>query len=191
MTGTALISAPDLATAQRELARMKSALAGWLKYRQMNDAVRAGIRPAKRPLPPRSPVLEQRLATQLAALLHQVMPDAVLPATDLTQTPDAAVQLAQIALGQIVPPNTTPAAVGALSNGVLMAAIIVGGLLLTVTTAIKSNAEAAEAQEHYACIQAGACTDYGFWVKAAALVGAGWLAWTKLGGKAAWEKHMR
>jgi hypothetical protein len=50
-----------------------------------------------------------------------------------------------------------------------------------VTTAIKTAADVAKDKEEKACIQAGACTDYGFWLKAGGVTALLWLAWRELG----------
>lgn len=180
-----MISQAEITKAAAELERMKGALRAWLKYRTLNDAVLAGQIPAGK-----SPELAQRavavarqqnaavdarLAQQLSALLAATMPNARLPSPD---APGAAVALAKIALGE------QPAALAGpfgLSTGGITALAIVAGVLLMVTTAIKSNADLAAEKERLACIQAGACTDSGFWLKWAAIVGVGWFAWTHLG----------
>jgi hypothetical protein len=59
--------------------------------------------------------------------------------------------------------------------------LIVGGLLLAVTTAVKTAADVAKEREHYACIQAGACTDYGFWLKWAGIGTLAYFAWNDMG----------
>lgn len=59
--------------------------------------------------------------------------------------------------------------------------LIVGGLLIAVTTAIKTAADVAKDSEEKACIQAGACTDYGFWLKAGGVTALVWFAWRELG----------
>lgn len=161
------ITTSDVAKAQRELDRMKSALKRWMKYRTINDITQPGKLDAQRQLG------DQRLAVQLSTLLKQVMPQAQLPLASYGNV----VALAQIATGELVPPSASPISL----NGWMWPAIIVGAVALTVTSAIKTNADAAADQEHFACIQSGACTDYGFWLKAASVVGLSWFAWTKLG----------
>jgi hypothetical protein len=46
-----------------------------------------------------------------------------------------------------------------------------------VTTVIRTMAEVAEEKERLACVQAGACTDYGFWLKAGGVAALVWVAW--------------
>jgi hypothetical protein len=129
--------------------------------------------------------VEQDLATKLAALLGELVPDAKLPNADLRYNPDAAVQLAQIAITGVIPTQAASpqAASGWLSapHPWLWPALIVGAVLLTVTTAIKTAADVAKDREEKACIEAGACTDYGFWLKAGGVVAIAWFAWRELG----------
>lgn len=195
-------SSPKVAHARMELARMRSALRSWLTYRAKNDLVMAGGVPKGREGKLRADAriiisdarsrgtlanpghvdvttteLEQKLATQIHTLLSELMPNARLPNPDVRQNPRAAVELAQIALGdRVLAPG-----LGNISTVPWLPIAIVGGVLLTITTAIKSHAELAAERERIACIKAGACTDYGFWLKVAALAGIGWFAWTQLG----------
>jgi hypothetical protein len=186
------ISAADVRTAASQLAQMRGSLSSWLKYRGLNDRVLAGTLQTNKPAAyaqgviasTRDPALERNLAVQLNALLSRVMPGYPLPSVD---APNAAVQLAQLALqgGTTV---SSPAATGSLLGGGhpwLWPVLIVAGLLLVVTSAIKTSADAATERERIACIEAGACTDYGFWLKAGAIGVAAWLLWTHLGGKEA------
>lgn len=187
------ISTSDVSKASAELARMRRSLSSWLKYRQMNDAVMAGTRPTKKPLAYAQQVVatsrdyatEQKLANQLHILLEQVYPDSQLPNPDLGGNANAAVQLAQIAISGTAPPaSASPTATGGLMTGMppwLLPVLIVSGLLIAVVTAINSAADVAKEKEQYACIEAGACTDYGFWLKAAAVAGIGYLVWFELG----------
>lgn len=186
-TTMAPVSTLEVQKATAELRKMRGALAQWLKYRRMNDEVTQGVRATKKPralavqiiAQQRDLATEQKLADQLHTLLSEVMPDAALPAPSVQANPLAAVQLAQIAItGQPPPTTSTPTATGS-TQPWLWPVLIVGGLLLAVTTAISSYADVAKSQEQYACIQAGACTDYGFWLKAAAVVGLGWFLWTQ------------
>jgi hypothetical protein len=181
----------DVQRAKLELGRMKTALKSWLAYRQRNDLVLAGSAPEGRKLRPgakllvaaaRDPSLEQKLATQIHTLLSEVMPDAKLPNPDVRANPHAAVELAQIVTGDRVV-QTGLAGIGIASVGHIpwLPLAIVGGVLLAITTAIKSQADLAAEKERIACIQAGACTDYGFWLKWGAIATVGYLAWTKWG----------
>lgn len=188
---TATITTGEVQKAAAELARMRGALTGWLKYRSLNDQVMAGTARVRKPLPyaqhvvsQRDMAVEQDLATKLAALLGAVMPGQPLPNADLHDNPQAAVQLAQIALrgGSVVSsPTATGSILGGGGHPWLWPALIVGGLLLTVTTAIKTAADVAKDREEKACIEAGACTDYGFWLKAGGAVALAWFAWEKMG----------
>ena len=185
----AAITTNDVQTAASELARMRGSLKRWLKYRALNDAVLAGTAKTKKPLPyaqrtvasRRDGAVEQDLADRLHSLLSSMFPDAQLPAAD---APGAAVALAQIAVtGQVPVGSTSPAATGGLglTHPWLWPVLIVGGLLLVVTTAIRSAADVAAQKEQDACIEAGACTDYGFWLKAGGVTVIGWFAWKELG----------
>lgn len=189
------ITTTDVQKAALELAKMRRSLAAWLKYRTINDSVLAGtIASIRKPLPYAQRVIagsrnmanEQDLADKLNTLLAQLMPGQALPNANVSTNPNAAVQLAQIALqgaqGQVM--QSAAATSGFLatpSHPWLWPVLIVGGLLMVVTTAIKSSADVAKDQEEKACIEAGACTDYGFWLKAGGIVALTWFAWTQLG----------
>lgn len=186
------LTTTDVKTAAAEIARMRGALTRWLKFRAANDAVLAGTaKRLKKPLAyaqrtvsaKRDMALEQDLADRLHALLSSMFPDAQLPAADLSGNPNAAVQLAQIAVSGKVPgaAATAPAMSGLGTHPWLWPVLIVGGLLLVVTTAIKSAADLAAQKEQDACIEAGACTDYGFWLKAGGITVLTWFAWKELG----------
>ncbi len=196
-TATAMTTM-DVHQAAVELAKMKRSLKSWLKYRQLGDAILAGTAPSlKKPLAYAQNIIlsyrtnvaavtDQDLANKLYALLSEVMPDAQLPSADLTANPTATSDLAQIAITGQAPLASTVATPTATSGvGVthpwLWPVLIVGGLLLAVTTAIKSAADVASQSEHDACIEAGACTDYGMWLKAGGIVMLAWFAWTQLG----------
>lgn len=174
------ITAPDVARARAKLARMQRSLVEWLRFRQLNDLAATGKAAATRPeIAARAaaarPTTELALARQLHALLAELMPDAQLPAPEAS---NAAAALAQIAISGTT--NTrAPQAQGAawLSWPVL----IVGGLLLAITTAIKSSADLAKERERLACVQAGACTDYGFWLKVGGIAAIAFVAWHHFG----------
>lgn len=179
------ISKDDVVKARRELDRMLGSLKGWLRYRTLNDQVAAGKAPSKLPAKvaaqavsaERDWTTEQKLANQLYLLLGELHPDAKLPNPSVAQNPDAAVQLALIAIKG----PTALAAPAATGIVWMWPVLIVGGLLLAVTTAIRSMADVAKEKERLACVRAGACTDYGFWLKAGGLVMLGWFAWTQTG----------
>ena len=178
---TKAITKTDVQRARVELDRMRGALKGWLKYRTLNDAVVAGTAPTSKPRAyaievisqGRDAAAEQRLAKQLYVLLSEMMPDAQLPDANLAMNPQAAVQLATIALNGQAPAGPTPQ--GAIAWW--WPAIIAGAALLTVTTIVKTSAETAQEKERLACVQAGACTDYGFWLKAGGIAALVWVAW--------------
>jgi len=179
---SAVVSAGDVKQAKLELDHMKRSLQSWLKYRTLNDAVAAGTAPTKKPRRYAATVVtqsrdwagEQRLANQLAVLLAESFPDAKIPDANVTSNPQAAVQLAQIAINGPGPTASSPEAQGFVW---LWPVLIVGGLLLAVTTAIKTAADVAKDKEEKACIEAGACTDYGFWLKAGGIAALAWVAW--------------
>ena len=153
------ITTTEVQRAAAELARMRRALAGWLKYRSLNDRVMLGTAPVRKPLSyaqrvvaQRDGEVEQDLANKLSALLASVMPGQSLPNANLSANPQGAVQLAQIALqggaGRIVSsPTATGNIMAAGGHPWLWPALIVGGLLLTVTTAIKTAADVAKDRE--------------------------------------------
>lgn len=196
---TTAITTQEVQTAAAELARMRRSLAAWLRYRTLNDRVLAGTAKVRKPLAyaqrvvasGRDMAAEQDLATKLSALLGRLLPGQPLPGADLSVNPQGAVQLAQIALtGASVTssPTATGGIFGAGGHPWMWPVLIVGGLLLLATTAIKTAADVAKDQEEKACIEAGACTDYGFWLKAGGLVALAWFAWEKLGVKGAFNK---
>ena len=177
-----LVSKNDVQRAKLELDRMRRSLAGWLKYRELNDAVVAGTAPTNKPRAFAAEVIaqgrdwnaEQKLAKQLSVLLAETMPDVPLPDANIATNPQAAVQLAKIALNGSASVSS-PQATGAIAWW--WPAIIVGGLLLAVTTAIRSSAEVAKQKEYYSCVQAGACTDQGKWLKWGGIAALAFVAW--------------
>jgi hypothetical protein len=181
MATTTALSTSDVARARVELDKMRRSLAGWLKYRTLNDAVVSGAAPTTKPRAYAVEVIstgrdwsaEQRLAKQLYVLLSEVMPGVQLPNPDVSVNPSAAVQLARIALEGPTP--SSPASQGAIAWW--WPAIIAGALLMTVTTIVKTSADTAREKERLACIQAGACTDYGFWLKAGGVAALVYVAW--------------
>ncbi len=185
--------------AKAELAKMKKSLVGWLKYRGINDQI-AGGQAGAVPTPllrrpgaavPSAAVMairlrrdraddEIELATQLHALLSEVFDAASLPDPDVTKNPQAAVQLAQIAISGALPGTATaPGAQGFIWMWPLV--IVIGAIAFVTITAIRSAADSAEEKERLACIEAGKCTDTGFWIKVGALAVAGWVVWDKMG----------
>lgn len=188
------ITPQDVNAAAAELARMRASLSSWLRYRSLNDRVLAGTARVRKPMSyaqrvvaaRRDMSIEQDLATKLNALLRVVLPGQPLPDSNMATNPMAAVQLAQLAImgGTAV---SSPTATGGIlsassaSHPWLWPVLIVGGVVVLVVTAIKTAADVAKDQEEKACIEAGACTDYGFWAKAGGLALLAWLAWEKFG----------
>jgi hypothetical protein len=119
------------------------------------------------------------MATQLYELLSATIGPEGLPSPELSKDPDATVRLAQIAL------NGTPLSEAASpqAQGILPLLIVAGGVVLVASSAISSMADLAAEKERIKCIQSGACTDYGFWLKVGAVGFVGWFAWEKLGFK--------
>jgi hypothetical protein len=194
-TATSIITKDQAVAAKRELARMKRSLTKWLHYRSINDQVAAGASAAvKSPLlklpganPPPAVVQKAKLASirsdesTLALQLHQLLSE-VFDAGQLPspEGPNAAVALAQIAIaGKLPGESPTPTAVGFL--WMWPAVIVVGGIVLVLTTLIRSNADVAMEKERLECIKAGKCTDTGFWLKVGAVGLVGWIAWDKAG----------
>jgi hypothetical protein len=178
---TTLVGKADVQKAKSEIDRMKRSLSGWLKYRTLNDAVVAGTAPTSKPrayarevvLQSRDMAAEQQLAKQLYVLLAESLPGVQLPDPNVTANPQAAVQLAMIAIHGPAP--SSPQAQGAWYTSWPL--LVVGGLLLAITTAIKSSADVTKEKERLACIQAGACTDSGFFLKVGGVALLVWVAW--------------
>jgi hypothetical protein len=190
MAAAAQLSTVDVARSQTELNRMKHSLAKWLKRRAMVDQVAQGVLPTSKPVAYAAQIAtnaqslrnEQQLANQIHILLEQVNPDATLPNPDLSANADGAVQLAKMVLGIADPATAAPTATGLWGMAPWMLPVIIASaLLIGITTAIKSAADVASQKEQDACIEAGACTDYGTWLKWAAIVGLAWFAWEKMG----------
>lgn len=178
----ALVSKDAVTKAKVELDRMRRSLASWLKYRKLNDAVVAGTAPTKKPRAFASAVIsqsrdwaaEQKLAKQLHVLLSECLPDTPLPEPDIQKNPNAAVQLATIAINGPGGSVSSPTTQGFIW---MWPVLIVGGLLLAVTTVVKTLADVQKEKERLACVQAGACTDHGFWLKAGGIAALVYVAW--------------
>lgn len=187
MAQTPAITTTQVQRASRELEGMKRSLAAWLSFRKRNDAVLAGA-PSRLPPPlarqailsSRNMVVEQELSSRLHTLLAELGVKG-LPDPNVHTNPAAAVQLAQLALAGGAPAMGGIFSAASSSHPWLWPVLIVGGLLLAVTTAVKTAADVATERERYACIQAGACTDYGFWLKAGGVSLLAWFAWKELG----------
>jgi len=185
----------DQAKAAAVLRQMRRSLSRWLRVRRALDQYIAGDRPAPilgrraRPLPPRVAKVglqqdrfrtEQDLANQLYALLQDCgIPAIQLPSPDVSKDSEAAVKLATIAVAGKTP-DEVPAAQ---AQGIVWFALAIpaAAVVLMWSYYVKSKADAAAEAERLRCIQAGACTDYGFWLKWAAVAGLGWFAWDKMG----------
>jgi hypothetical protein len=184
------VTAAEKLRAESELRLMRGALRGWLKYRNINNAVSTGRAKAK--VPPglakkmldssRDWALEQRLAKQLYVLLAEVWDAQLLPDPDVSKNPNAAVQLAEIAIaGRLPAESKTP---GPEAQGLIWlwpAVAVVGLVLFTVVYKIRSDADLALEREKELSIRLGARTDYGFWLKVGSITLIAWLAWDKFG----------
>lgn len=191
--------------AEAALKQMQRSLKGWLKFRKKLDAYVAGEVKAPalfrrtKPLPPNTVAVtlrndryagEQDLADTLYSLLTETgCPASALPSPNVAKDPDAAVKLAQIAIASKCPQDV----VSPQSTGIVwfVLAIPIAGVVLVISQFIKSKAEVEKEKERLRCIQAGACTDAGFWLKIGAVATLSWLAWDKFGLREAVEKRKK
>lgn len=190
---TTAITAAEVQKASAELAKMRKSLTSWLRYRTINDQVLAGTLQTKVPATyakqvvasSRSQAVEQDLASKLHALLSVVMKGQALPESNLSLNPRGAVELAQLAIAGAAAVSGPTATSGFLTAAQpwLWPVLIVGGLMLVITTAIATAADVAKDREEKACIMAGACTDYGFWLRAGGVAFLAWFIWNEAGGK--------
>ncbi len=157
------ITVTEKAQAEREIKKMRSALEKWLKYRTLLGTPATDATP-----------VEQRLGKRLYILLCEMFDSSKLP-------PESAViQLAQIAVaGKLSNESATPSAVGFI--WLWPAVAVVGLVMLTVVTKIRSDADDAADERKTQCIMAGKCTDTGFWLKVGGAALIAWLAWEKFG----------
>lgn len=136
------MSTSSRALAQRELAKMKSVLAKWLRVCEQLEEAANGLRPAK--MSPeavrllinahRDPVAEERLATQLRSFLGEVLD----PATVNLNALDAKA-LAEIVVTGKLP--TTAAGLQAQGIGPLILLVILGGAGWAISRTVSSYAE--------------------------------------------------
>jgi len=193
------ITAAQAQAGKVELAKMKRSLASWLKYRSMNDQIAAGgasslptplLKTPGASTPPAAVMSlrlrrerfadESELAAQLHTLLAEVFDGGTLPDPDVQKNPNAAVELAKIAIaGKLPGEAAAPTAAGFIWMWPLV--IVVGAIAFVITTAIRSSADVAKEKERLECIKAGKCTDTGFWLKVGALTVVGWIVWDKMG----------
>jgi hypothetical protein len=185
MASTA-ITTGDVRSAKIALDAMRGSLRDWIVLRARNDLIAAGKIHTNKPVAYARQVIEQnrdmshegKLAKQLYVLLTESFPDSAssIPMPDVSVDPNAAVALAKIAVSGKVPASASAASVGAV-NLTSWPVLIVGGLLLAFTSAIGTAADVAKEKERIACIEAGACTDYGFWLKAGGVAALFYVAW--------------
>lgn len=168
------------AKASESIKGMQKSLKRWLGYRNAMNAA-AGKMPAEAVAKLRRDRLatEQALANHLHGLLTECgASGSAIPTADVSADPDAAAKLAEIAiLGKAPDGSTMPQATGFF----WLLAIPVAGVVLIVSQWIKGKADLAMEQERRRCIESGACTDEGFWLKWGAIAVLGWLAWDKFG----------
>lgn len=181
------VTAEEKRKAEAELRGMKRSLKGWLKYRDRINAVATGRLKGKVPAHVarimvernRDWAREQTLALELYALLSEMMDPQRLPDPDLSKDPDAAAKLARIAIAGKVEGEGAAEAQGVF--WLWPAVVVVGLVMFAIVTKIRSDADVLKEQARMECIKAGACTDYGFWLKVGGMVMVGWFAWEKLG----------
>lgn len=197
----------DKKQAEVALKSMQRSLKSWLKDRQIMDQYVAGKRsapklfrnPGSKPLPPSVVAAtlrseryadEQDLAETLYALLTECgMDPSSLPGPDVARDPDAAAKLAVIAI------KGKPAAdvASAQAQGIVWFVLLipVAAVVMVISHAITSKADIAKQKERLRCIESGACTDSGFWLKMGAIAVTAWLAWDKFGLRKAIQKRTK
>ncbi len=159
------VSKIEKATADREIKKMRSALEKWLRYRTLLELSPATLSP-----------VEVRLGQRLYVLLSEMFDAQTLPAASDT------VALARVAVsGKLANETAAPHPTGLGLIWMWPAVAVVGLVLLTVVTKIRSDADDAADARKTECIMAGKCTDYGFWLKVGGVAAVAWLAWEKLG----------
>ena len=191
--------------AEAAVKQMRGSLKGWLKLRKRMDEYVAGkvkapvlFRRAK-PLPPAvvgATLREERYADEqdLAETLHALLVETgmdpqSLPVPDVGRDPDAAAKLATI----VIKGKTPSEAASAQAQGVVwfVLAIPIAGVVLVISQYLKSKADVAKEKERIRCIESGACTDSGFWLKIGAVSLTAWLAWDKFGLREAVAKRKK
>lgn len=191
------VSPAESAKAEREIRRMRSSLKSWLKYRRLNDAVAAGEVKTRLPREVAARVVgeydlegEQKLADKLHALLSEMFDASSLPDPDVSEDHNAAVKLAKIAIKGKVPSE----AQGPSAQGIVWmwpVVVVVGGLLFTITTVVRARADVQKEKERIKCIESGACTDYGFWLKMGGGLLTAWIIWDKFGAREAVQRRFK
>lgn len=173
-------AAPTPAQAMAQLEKMTKALRKWLSYRKANDEQAVTQAEVQR-LQRSRRADEQALCDKLYALLMQAgFKETQLPVPDIQLDPNTAVELAELVLS-----GETP---GPEAQGFLWLLIPIAGLAWVISSAIKSQADLAAEKERIRCIESGACTDYGFWLKVGGISLAAYLAWDKFGIKEFFKK---
>ena len=174
---------------RQALNNMRGELKSWLRFRRMNDDVATGKakgkisrgRAAQRLPAIRDWDREQVLANDLYTLLAEVMDPRELP--DPSKT-GSAVVLAEIVVAGKLPDETSPSDIGIIW---LWPAVVIFGVgAMVIMYKIKSDAEVLMQKEKMECIKTSgwlACAEAIDFIKIAAVGGAIWFAWEKLGVK--------
>lgn len=192
---TQAITSQTAQKAKAELGKMRASLAGWLRYRRINDEIASG-RSLPRPLLAKPTAKRQtaaafglqlaqtrasdeaKLASRLHLLLSEVFDAQGLPEPDIRKNPNAAVELAEIAIaGKLPGKDAAPEAAGFVWLWPMV--VVVGVIAFVITSKIRSDAEVAKERERLECIKQGACTDTGFWLKVGAVGLIAWFVWNK------------
>ena len=187
---------PNQKKADAQLRSMKSKLTRWLKVRKHMDKYAAGLvppatlrKPGTKPVPPQVVAAslkperyegEQDLANAVYNLLVETgVSPAAIPSPDVKKHPDAAVHVVEFALQGKAPSEVN----GPQAQGVVwfVLAIPIAGIVFFLSHMVSKKAEVEMEKERLRCIEAGACTDSGFWLKIASMGVIGWFAWEKVG----------
>jgi hypothetical protein len=184
---SSVVTASEKSKAEAAIRGMRKSLKQWITFRSLLNDQAAGLRPSKLPISvvrnmiaTRDVALEQRMASRLHVLLSEMFDPSSLPNPNMQQNPQAAVELAQIAIaGKLSDDVVGPTDIGMV--WLWPAVAVVGAVLVTVMFKIKSDADVLKDQAHNQCVMSGGCTDYGFWLKLGGVAAVAWLAWEKVG----------
>lgn len=155
--------------ARQTLSEMKASLSRWLSFRYRTDE-KVGSNKYRAERFQDETVLAKKLYEYLLAA---GFPSDELPVPDLVNDPYAAVRLAEIVVS-----SETPSPI---PQGIFPLLIAAGGLVLVIGYWIKKRADVEAEKERLRCIQSGACTDYGFWLKLGSIGVLSYLAWNHFG----------
>jgi hypothetical protein len=167
------VTPKEKARAELEIKLMRGELAKWLKYRTLLGTPPTDILP-----------VERRLGQRLFVLLSEMFDAQTLPSAA------SPIALAQIAISGKLPTETvSPSAQGIV--WLWPAVAVVGLVLVTVIMKVRSDAADAADARRVQCIEAGKCTDTGFWLKLGGVMLVAWLAWDKFGLREAVERRTK